>query len=293
MLKRILAISLVLVAVLSFTACEGGEELPAAEEIVDGAIEAMDDVRTQEFDMDMSLDMAGEAEGEQVEITMEMAMSGAVDIVNRKMRAGITMNMAMPEEGEMDMAAEMYLLDNEIYTMMDIPGMGSEWQKTELTEEQWEEMMEVINLAKSQLELLEVAKVTVTGTEKVEGVDCYVLKLTPDADKLWQIVMEQTEVAGVLPDFGEILDEDVIEERLQEIFKSFSVKQWVAKDTYFMMKAEMEMDVQLSAEDMGYPEEEGEMRMGIAINWLAYNYNQPISIVLPPEAEEATEESGW
>jgi hypothetical protein len=293
MLKRILAISLVLVAVLSFTACEGGEELPAAEEIVDGAIEAMDDVRTQEFDMDMSLDMAGEAEGEQVEITMEMAMSGAVDIVNRQMRAGITMNMAMPEEGEMDMAVEVYLLDNEVYMMMDIPGMGSEWQKTELTEEQWEEMMEVINLAKSQLELLEVAKVTVTGTEKVEGVDCYVLKLTPDADKLWQIVMEQTEVAGVLPDFGEILDEDVIEERLQEIFKSFSVKQWVAKDTYFMMKAEMEMDVQLSAEDMGYPEEEGEMRMGIAINWLAYNYNQPISIVLPPEAEEATEESGW
>jgi hypothetical protein len=293
MLKRILAISLVLVAVLSFTACEGGEELPAAEEIVDGVIEAMDDVRTQEFDMDMSLDMAGEAEGEQVEITMEMAMSGAVDIVNRQMRAGITMNMAMPEEGEMDMAVEVYLLDNEVYMMMDIPGMGSEWQKTELTEEQWEEMMEVINLAKSQLELLEVAKVTVTGTEKVEGVDCYVLKLTPDADKLWQIVMEQTEVAGVLPDFGEILDEDVIEERLQEIFKSFSVKQWVAKDTYFMMKAEMEMDVQLSAEDMGYPEEEGEMRMGIAINWLAYNYNQPISIVLPPEAEEATEESGW
>jgi len=29
------------------------------------------------------------------------------------------------------------------------------------------------------------------------------------------------------------------------------------------------------------------------VSMLAYNYNQPVSIELPPEAEEAIEEPGW
>ena len=295
MLKRTLAISLVLVAVLSFTACEEGEELPSAEEIIDGVIEAMGDVRTQEFDMNMAMGMAGEAEDETFSMTMEMAMSGAVDIENKQMRMEMAMSMATPgEEEEVDMGVEVYLLDDEVYMMMDVPGMESAWRKSELTEEQWEEMMEVINLAESQLELLDVANVRVTGTEEIKGVDCYVLQITPDAEQLWNLAQEQMELPGQeLPDFGEFLDKDVVEERLQEMFHSFSVKQWVAKDTYFLMKAEVDMDMELNPGDLGYSEEEGEMTMGIAMSLLAYNYNQPISIVLPPEAEEAIEEPGW
>jgi hypothetical protein len=294
MLKRILVISLALVAVFSFTACDGGEELPPADEIIDGVIEAMGDVRTQEFDIDIALDMAGEAEDEAFEMTLGMAMSGAVDVVNKQMRMEMTMNMAVPGEEEMDMGVEMYLLDDEVYMTMEFPGMDSTWTKSELTEEQWEDMMEVINLAESQLEMLDVANVRITGTEEIKGVDCYVLQLMPDMEQLWNLAQEQMQLPGQeLPGFGEFLDKDVIEERLQEVFSSFSVKQWVAKDTYFLMKAEVDMDMELNPEAFGYPEEEGEMAMGIAMNLLAYNYNQPISIVLPPEAEEAIEETGW
>jgi len=295
MLKRTLAISLVLVAVLSFTACEGGQELPSAEEIIDGVIEAMGDVRTQEFDMNMAMGMAGEAEDETFSMTMEMAMSGAVDIENKQMRMEMAMSMATPgEEEEVDMGVEVYLLDDEVYMMMDVPGMESAWRKSELTEEQWEEMMEVINLAESQLELLDMANVRITGTEEIKGVDCYVLQLTPDMEQLWNLAQEQMELSGQeLPAFGEVIDEDVIEEYLQEIFHSFSVRQWVAKDTYFLMKAEVDMDMELNPEAFGYPEEEGLMTMDIAMSLLAYNYNQPVSIVLPPEAEEAIEEPGW
>jgi hypothetical protein len=294
MSKRILAISLVLVAVLSFTACDGGEELPPPQEIIDGVIEAMSDVRTQEFDIDMALDMAGEAEEEAFEMTMEIAMSGAVDIVNKQMRMEMTMNMAAPGEEEMDMGVEMYLLDDEVYMTADMPGMDSAWRKSELTEEQWEEMMEIINLAESQLELLDITKVRVTGTEEIKGVDCYVLQLTPDVEQLWDLAQEQMQLSGQdLPDFGEFIDEDAIEERLQEIFNSFSVRQWVAKDTYFLIKAEMDIDMEFNPADLGYPAEEGEMAMRMVMNLLAYNYNQPISIVLPPEAEEAIEEPGW
>ena len=78
MWKKILAISLVLVMVLSFSAC--AEELLSAQEISSGVIESLDDIRTYQFDMDMTIDMAGEVEGETIEGTITMDGSGTLDL---------------------------------------------------------------------------------------------------------------------------------------------------------------------------------------------------------------------
>ena len=275
MWKKIVAPSLVLVMVLTFTACVG---LPSAQEIVDGVFEPPDDISTYQFDMDMTMDMAGEAEGEVFEAAMAVDFSGTVDVENRQMKADMTMNMAMPGEDEMEMGMEMYLISDMMYMMMDVPEMGPMWMKSEMPEGTWEEMSQV----ESQIELLEVAQVKVIGSETVRGVDCYVIQLIPDVEQLWQLVMQQAEVTGEgMP--------DVEEGFLQEMFRSFSVKQWIAKDTYFLTKAEIDMVVELTPEAMGYPGEEGVMTMDIAISLLAHSYNQPVSIVLPPEAEEAIE----
>ena len=275
MWKKIVAPSLVLVMVLTFTACAG---LPSAQEIVDGVFEPPDDISTYQFDMDMTMDMAGEAEGEVFEAAMAVDFSGTVDIENRQMKADMTMNMAMPGEDEMEMGMEMYLISDMMYMMMDVPEMGPMWMKSEMPEGTWEEMSQV----ESQIELLEVAQVKAIGSETVRGVDCYVIQLIPDVEQLWQLVMQQAEVTGEgMP--------DVEEGFLQEMFRSFSVKQWIAKDTYFLTKAEIDMVVELTPEAMGYPGEEGVMTMDIAISLLAHSYNQPVSIVLPPEAEEAIE----
>ena len=72
------------------------------------------------------------------------------------------------------------------------------------------------------------------------------------------------------------------------MFQSFSVKQWVAKDTLFLIKAEMKMDVDVSGEAVG-DDSAGDVRMQFEMNLLMSDYNQPVSIELPPEAENATE----
>ena len=51
----------------------------------------------------------------------------------------------------------------------------------------------------------------------------------------------------------------------------------------------IDMDVELTPEAMGFPAGEGTLTMDITLDFLAYNYNQPVSIVLPPEAAEATD----
>lgn len=278
---KILTMSLVLVMVLSFTAC--GEELPSSQEIVDGATQALDDIRAYEFEMDMTMDMAGEAEGETFEMTMGIVSSGALDIDNRQIGLNMAMNVALPGEDETGMAIEAYLIDNMGYSMMDAPGMDPTWEKEEVSEADWEEVIEALMLAEPQIELLETAEVEVIGSEKVKGVDCYVLRVTPDMAQLWETVMQQ----ATLGFGGEMGLPEFTEEILDEASYSFSVKQWFAKDTYFLTKVEIDMAIELTAEAMGV--EEGEVSINSAMTMLAYNYNQPVSIELPPEAEEAIE----
>lgn len=282
MVKKILIMLLLLAVVLPAAACTVE---PSAQEIVDGVIEAWDDVKTQECDMDMTMDMTGEAEGESFEMTMAMSFSGALDIENKEMRADVSTDMTMPEEEAMVMEMAVYVVGGTGYVMMDVPGMDPTWMKADLSAADWGEISEGIEQTGDQIELLKTAQVEVIGSEKVKGVDCYVLRLTPDLEQLWETAMQSSEAAETgLP--------DVEEEFIQEMFRDFSVKQWIAKDTYFLMKAEIDMSVELTPEAMGYPEEEGAMTMNIKMSLLCYNYNQPVSIVLPPEAEEATDMIG-
>ncbi len=285
MWKKIVAISLVLVVVLSFTACEEGAEeagLPSAEDIIDGVIEAQDEINSYEFEMDMTMDASGEEAGETSEMTMAMESSGALDLDDRQMRMEMAVDIAVPGEDEMATAMKLYLVDNMGYIFMDVPGEEPVWMKEQFSEADWEELSELIAVTEPQIELLQAAQVRVLRSEKVKGVDCYLLQLTPDMDQLWETVFQQVAFGGQ----GVPLPE-IPEELLDEVFSDFTVKQWVAKDTYFLMKVEIDMAMELTAEAMEV--EEGEMTMDITLSFLAYNYNQPISIVVPPEAEEATQ----
>ncbi len=281
--KKILAMSLVLVMVLSFIAC-GGEELPPAQEIVDGAIQALDDISTYEFEMDMTMGMAGEAEGEAFEMTIVTDSSGAFDLANRQMRMDMTMSIVVPGEDEVDIEIELYLIDSTGYIMMDVPGTGPVWEKEELSEADWEETVEMLSLAEPQIEILETAEVEVIGSEIIGGIDCYVVEITPDMEQFWETVMQQATL-GFVEEMGLPM---ITEEILDEVSYSFSAKQWIAKDTYLLMKVETDMVIELTPEAMGSPEGEGEMTIDVAISMLAYNYNQPVSIELPPEAEAST-----
>ena len=222
MWKKIVAMTLVLVMVLSFTAC--GEEvgLPSAEDIIDGVIEAQNDARSYECEMDVSLDATGEVEGETFESTMAMAFSGALDLDNRQMRMDMAMNVEVPGEYEMEMGMEMYLVDDMGYIFMDVPGEEPVWEKEEFSETDWEEIIEGMAMTEPQIELLQAAQVKVLRSEKVEGVDCYLLQLTPDMDQLWETVFQQAALGGQGIELPE-----VPEELLDEVFSDFSVKQWV------------------------------------------------------------------
>ena len=277
--KKIMAVSLALVMVLSFAACDGEESL-LAQEIVDGAMEAQSNIKTCQMDMDMLMDMTGEAMGESLDMTMDIIARGAMDIENNQMQMDMVVTMAMLGE-VMDVEMEVYLIGDTMYTMTDMLGMGPTWMKSEMPGGTWEETAEQWGGPNTYVELLELAEIEITGSEIVNGVDCYVVEVTPDMEKLWELAGQQTELTGGMP--------DIDEEFLDEAFKNYSVKEWIAKDTYLLVKAEIEMAMEVDPEAMGIPGGDGEIAMDMTISMLVYDYNEPVSIELPPGAEDAVE----
>lgn len=271
------SILLGLVAILALNAC-GGE--PAAMEIVEAMTEAMGAVDTYQYEVNLDFNATGEEASEPIETSMTMDLSGASDLASRMMQADITMEASRsgedPDISEVGM--EMYLVDDVMYIHARLPEMGglSMWLKTEIPEEYWGQM----NQVESQMELAAAAEVTLTGSEKVGSVDCYVLELVPDMDQLWETMMAQGHAAG------DVWPEMPFEGELPDI-SSFSVRQWVAKDTYYLMKAEITMAMSAPLGTAGVSGTESDVDVEMSVSITMHDYNVPVSIELPEEAEDA------
>jgi len=309
MWRKISTMCLGLIMVLSFTACAkepSTQEIvkePSAQEIVNDVIKAQDEIRVYEFEMDMSLDATGEVNGETIELTIGVANNVALDFDNRNMRTVVIVDRTIPGEKTIEKTMEGYCVDNMAYIMFTEMGQESEWQKKEVLETDWQQMVQQMPTFNPQIKLLQTTEVRVLGTEKLNGVDCYVLQLIPDVVQLWQTIMKQMLLSAEEPPMSEEL-----EEVLQETFSNFTVKQWVAKDTHFLMKAEIDMTIELPYEALGLSLlmfhlafelppgklhsilEERQWTTDITLSCLIYNYNKSISIELPLEAEEPAPE---
>ncbi len=277
MIRKTSIVALGLVTVLALGAC--GVD-PSAEEIVEAMTEAMGTVDTYQYEAGLAFTATGEEAGEPIDMSMTMDLSGALDLASQQMRAEITMEASISGE-DPDIQAigmEMYLVDDVMYLHTQLPEMGSlsMWLKSEIPEGDWEELEQV----GPQIELLEAAQVTVAGSEKVGAVDCYLLQIVPDLAQLWETLMAQGQAAGgAWPEIP-------VEAGLPDI-SSFAVRQWVAKDTYYLMKAEIDVTMSMPAETAGLSEEEGDVEFEITATLMAHDYNRPVSIELPAEAEDA------
>ncbi len=258
------------VLLLSGAACGGAAPAPtptptptpvemSAEEIVDAALAAGAELDTCQFDMDMEMTaIGGMAPG-----TMAIHATGAIDEPNRKMHIDMAMLMSMTGLGDMEASMEMYLVGDWVYMRMEMYGEEM-WMKTPMTEELWEEQ----DISSQQLDFLEdFVGVELLGTETVDGIECYKLDVTPDLEKLWDWAQMQGGIEELEPGAD-----------LEEIITDLSITEWIATDTYFPVKAVIEMTMTIESETID-----------MAITITMYDFNEPVTIVLPPEAADAVE----
>jgi len=268
------------------------------------------EVDTYKFDMNMTMTTEMIKMGNETNATEPMVLamdgngSGVVDNINKSMMMAMSMCVNMSgimdentsvntngnasENVSSDMPeticweTEMYIINNTLYMKMDVSAIMpnfSFWLKSEMTEADWDSE----DLQGQQMELLKCSNVTLLDDAEVNGVDCYVLKIVPDTEKCWAILMNQS-----------IMDQSGMGAKMQntsdivnQSLSNTTITEWIAKDTMFVMKSVAAMDVTMSLDT----EEEAKVAMDYTMTF--NDYNVPVTIVLPPEAESATNISDW
>ncbi|NQE52753.1 hypothetical protein C5S29_04100 [ANME-1 cluster archaeon GoMg3.2] len=263
------------------------------------------EVDTYKFDMNMNM-TTEMLMGNETNATEPMVMvmvgngSGVVDNINKSMMMVMStcMNMSgimeantsvntngnLSENVSLDMPepicmeTEMYIINNTMYTKMDMSTIVqnfSFWLKSEMTEEDWVSE----DLLGQQMELLNYSNVTLLDDEEVNGVDCYVLKIVPDTEKFWEIMVNQS----IMDQLGPSAEMQNTSDVLNQSLSNTTITEWIAKDTKFVMKAVAAMDMTMS------PDTEEEANVAMDYTMTFYDYNVPVTIVLPPEAESAVD----
>ncbi len=290
MKRKAIAGLIAVVAIVAVAMCAGcvEEKRMSTAEIKEMVLATAENTDTYKFDMDMTQKTLISNETDETEMTMTSTGSGVMDRTSKKMKLEMMMTMQLPEEAEIpetkEMKMDIYFINNTLYTKMDmgIPMMPAQWTKREMPEEYWESQ----NQIGQQMELLNISKVELLEDKKVNDVDCYVLKLMPDIEKYWETVMKQEGLGELMQSLRQNDSFDI-----GKLIKEMSIKQWIAKDTKFPVKTEVQIKMAMSSADLNIPgtEEEFTMTMDQRTNIVFYDYNKPVTIELPKEAESAGE----
>jgi len=262
------------------------EVVTDVQSIVEKALDASQEVKTCTFNMTMKINTRIEcADASKV---MRMKLDGVFDVDNvaKKMKAVIYITM---EELGVDLeqtTMELYILGDKQYIKFEQPEVPSYWQVEELSAGTWESM----HYWEHHVDLLQKSKIELLGADKVNGTDCYALQLSPDMVEFLKMMLAEQKL-------GQQFSEEelgILTTALSRFFVSFmdlSAKEWIDRDTYLPRKTEMIMDIHIGPDEFielglivlaGY-----EFTLGTNINLVVESYNEPLSIVLPPEAQEA------
>jgi hypothetical protein len=289
---KILALPLILAAilmVLSFPGCggNGAGELTAQElqQVMSDSLLAVKNAASYGFslDMDINAEATGGSQAGKMEISMRA--DGVTDMPDEEMQMNLEMSMDQDipgeEGGSQEVSLVMYLLDDWIYMKMKMTGMDEQWVKTPATEDVKETFnMDIVSQQLAPLESM--VEIEFVKYESVDSSQCYVLKIVPDVESMkdW---LDQQQMTTETFDWSQMGN-------LEDIFKELSYTLWIAKDTNLMKKMKMAMSIEMSAEQAGASGSDFDtMSMDIGLEMTMQDYNEPVSIILPDEAENATE----
>lgn len=295
---KIILLPLLLVSILSLPiaiGCNGNGDSGSSEftkaeleEIVADSVVIVNTANSYKFDMDMEMFMDMEGGGEDGTMNMDMSAEGAFDLKKMEMFMAMDMYMAMDigfDMGSEDMSMEMYLVDDYIYARMEMAGMDDDWMKMEASDYAME--MYGLNMLEEQIAPLEsIGELEFLRYESVNGKECYVIKIIPDMDAMMDYLGDQG-----MDDLGMSWEElDMI----YEMFDELSYTCWIEKDTGYMAKVNAYIMMEVSGGDFkDLVGVSGKMTMEMTMNMAMYDYNEPVDIVLPADAEDAIETGSY
>lgn len=272
-----LCVGIGLLASAATAACQPSPGAPAnTRQILDNIQSANATVKTFSFSANASVTVEVTGGTSPGKMPMVMELTGQVDTVNKSMQMSGELSADIPGVGEQSLPLSVYIVDGWIYTKVQVANHGEQWVKVKLDDKQWASQ----DLLGQQMEFLgTAANVTLGQDENVDGVPSYVLSIDPDMKVLMEWVTRQQNAAL-----------DLTQLDLSKMFKSFSVRVWIAKATYLPVRANTQVTMEMSPEDVGATTEDFD-KLALAMNmkYSFFDYNKPVTIVLPDAANSASE----
>lgn len=202
--------------------------------------------------------------------TIKLDMTGnlVADVPNKKFFMDIKTQTTMVGQPNVTSNQQMYLVNDTMYLMLDTADAGltaNTWYKEVLPATDQQSMLLTADYAGQLQVLLDSATLQVQGAETVSGVQCYKVKITPNAAKFISFLTASGN------DLGEIGIADAA-----QALKQLDVTFWVDKNSFMPVKTEIVFAVE---------------SQGMAISMtMTDNYdkvNQAVTITLPAAAQSA------
>ncbi|MBN1235077.1 MAG: hypothetical protein JW999_03400 [Methanotrichaceae archaeon] len=228
------------------------------------------------MEMQQKIDLVNLTSGDVQKLYTRSFGYGMANMTDRALK--MSMVALTHAEGDEDnssaMALEEYLVNDILYlkvdgnwTAMKVPGVADAWSQQ--------------NTMNQQLEMFNQSRLSLMGSEMVDGQDCYKVQALMDmgavADQL------SGEVASFVP---------MQSMNYSELFRNMSldVNYWITKDSHLLKKTDVVEIFTVSPQSLGLNASgsgDQEMRIYAEVSMLFEGFNERVNIKLPAEAEKA------
>jgi len=264
---ELVTLALLIAAAATSSGCPSAKIAEITEqELTERILTTVDKQQAYRFEMSNEGSITGTTEGEYDEISLIISDSGTIDVENQQMQkeTNLRLNGGSDGQPEMVIVTETYVLDDIAYIgFREEPSQPNKWIKGAMSESLWGSQ----ELLGKHVDILRESEVSILRTEKVNGISCYVVEISPTMEALRDLIGQQMG-SGMVPDLT------------QYPISGYSYTGWYAADSFLPIRAVVEYDVafQSDVEDFS-----AEYSMDVAF----FYHDQPVSIQLPVEAQGA------
>lgn len=205
---------------------------------------------------------------------MFMNAQAVFDVPNQQMQMSIDISTNTE-----DMNVEFYLFPDYVYLRERTLGLDEEWLKMPVNEE----LLDSINVDTFQEEMRALdspSKVKFLKQDELDGSECYVIEYIPNKDYLREYASKQQDA-----DFE--IDLDKIED-IFDLYKKIEYTAWIDKENILVRKMDTEAELEFTNDFARFTNINFKnISMDFTGEITIYDYNEPVSIILPEEAENA------
>ena len=205
--------------------------------------------------------------------SLQMMMTAIVDVRNKTLWAAINSTLDEQNNPE-DVGVEMYSAGDDLYIDMRVNEESVGWIRSKQITSSWDKLVSFENV----LTVLEEENVLSSRNDVFADKDCYVLAVpVRDVNTIYRILKN---AYGLENQFRYTYE-------LMQAFSGQLVYEiWIEKDTHFILKTIISMDVEVTPEEVPVMKAES-AAYSLRIVSVNYNINQELTIELPEELDDA------